>query len=162
LNAPAADERLVRDYLAAHNTLTLATSGTAGVWATAVFYVSEDNFDLCFKSDPRTRHGQDLAGNARVAGTVQDDGQDWSTIQGVQISGTCALVAEADFERVNTLYLRKYSFLENVASGPGDANERILAERLRSTPYYRLRPRRIRFIDNARGFGWKTEISLDR
>lgn len=55
-------------YLESHNVMTLATHGPEGLWAAAVFCVSDD-FKLYFLSAPTTRHGRNLTENPRVAAT---------------------------------------------------------------------------------------------
>lgn len=155
------DRQNIKEYLAAHNTVTLASCSADGPWAAAVFYVSDANLALYFKSDPKTRHMQDILDNPSVAATVQADGQAWQSLRGLQLLSSCARVDDQDTGRVNDLYLEKFPFLDTVADNSSDKDERVLAERVRKTPFYQLRPQWIRLIDNARGFGHKTEIRLE-
>ncbi len=62
----------VLDYLKSHNTMTLATCAGDLPWAATVFFASDD-LRLYFFSAPESRHCQNLAANARVAVTVQED-----------------------------------------------------------------------------------------
>jgi uncharacterized protein YhbP (UPF0306 family) len=152
------DRKLIDDYLACHNTMTLATSSSDGPWAAAVFYAHDKDLVLYFKSDPETRHMQDTRGLPGVAATIHDDGQDWKSIRGLQIVGSCSRIDEHDLSRIDRCYIKKFPFLATVAEHAGDADERVLADRLKNTPFFQLRPDWIRLIDNARGFGYKTEI----
>lgn len=154
------DRQHIKEYLVAHNTVTLASCSTNGPWAAAVFFVSDANLTLYFKSDPKTRHMRDILDDPRVAATVQDDGQAWQSIRGLQLLGTCRGVDADDASRVNDLYLEKFPFLDALTDDSSDKDERILAERVRKTPFYQLCPRWIRLIDNTGGFGHKIEISI--
>ncbi len=154
------DRRLIESYLACHNTMTLATCGSDGPWAAAVFYAHDAGLTLYFKSDPKTRHMQDLAVLPELAATIHNDGQDWKSLRGLQISGSCSEVSGHDFPRADRCYIEKFPFLATVMEHSADAEERILADRLKNTPFFQLRPHWIRLIDNARGFGHKTEIRL--
>jgi uncharacterized protein YhbP (UPF0306 family) len=44
---------------------------------------------------------------------------------------------------------------------PADDDERKVADRFRSGRFYRVTPRWIRFIDNARGFAQREERVMD-
>jgi uncharacterized protein len=154
------DRQLIEDYLARHNTMTLATCSSDGPWAAAVFYAHDTDLVLYFKSDPKTRHIQDTTGFPDVAATIHDDGQDWKSIRGLQIFGSCSRISDYDLSRVDRCYIEKFPFLGKVTEHSVDAQESVLADRLKNTPFFQLRPHWIRFIDNTRGFGYKTEIQL--
>ena len=140
-------------YLAAHHVLTLATTGPEGVWAAAVFYVNE-GFDLFFLSAGHTRHGQNLAQNPVAAATIQEDYHDWPAIRGIQLEGDVTLLAGAEREQALRLYQTKYPFVspDNPAIGPA----------LAKVNWYRLRPRRLYFIDNSLGLGHRDEVRVNR
>lgn len=141
--------------------MTLATCSSNGPWAAAVFYAADERPVLYFKSDPKTRHISDVYENSTAAVTIQDDGQEWQSICGLQMQGTCNHVDERDSDRVSRLFLQKFQAVARATEHPADENERILAERLHKTPFFAFRPRWIRYIDNRRSFGHKTEIVLD-
>ena len=82
-------------YLESHNVMTLATRGEEGLWAAAVFYVTE-GFTFYFLSSPSTRHGRAIAAEPRVAATVQEDYGDWAEIKGVQLEGEAQRIEGAD------------------------------------------------------------------
>jgi uncharacterized protein len=64
--------------------MTLATTGSLGLWAAAVFYANVE-FELFFLSAGHTRHGQNLAESWQAAATIQEDYADWQEIQGIQL-----------------------------------------------------------------------------
>ncbi len=139
------------DYLASHHVMTLATYGADGVWAAAVFYASV-NFDLLFLSAGHTRHAQHMAMNAQVAVTIQEDYSGWAEIKGIQCSGEVQLLVGAARETAVSRYKQKFPFL-NQAPPPIQAA-------LTQVNWYHLRPQRLYFIDNGKGFGHRDEITL--
>lgn len=141
----------VQNYLARHQVMTLATTGTDGVWAAAVFYVHE-GFTFYFLSAAHTRHAQHMVQQQQVAATVQEDYRDWLGIQGVQLSGTAVPVLPAEQERVVALYTAKYPFM--VQPDPQ------IATALRKVKWYALYPDRLYFIDNHKGLGHRDAVPL--
>lgn len=142
-------------YLAAHTTLTLATSGPEGPWAAALFYVN-DGFDLYWLSDPATRHSQHILRSPRVAVAVHEDYRDWRIIQGLQMEGTAILLGPPDHvPHAMDLYVRKYPFLGDWRRPPAE-----LAGALAVARVYRFRPDRVLLIDNTRGFGHRADVPL--
>ena len=138
-------------YLRAHRVATVATNGSDGPWAAAVFYAT-DGFDLYFLSSPSSRHCRNLAGSARAAATVQEDYADWSEIRGVQLEGMVAELAGAEERSARATYSEKFRFVRGAVGA--------IAEALKKVRWYRLTPERLYFIDNSRGFGHRDEIAL--
>ena len=130
-------------YLAAHNVMTLATHGAEGLWAAAVFYVT-DRFDFYFLSAGHTRHAKNIAANQMIAATVQEDYKDWPEIQGIQLSGIVTLLSGEAREKAIALYLEKYPFVAQSAE---------LQPALRRVNWYRLRPNCLYMIDNRLKLG---------
>lgn len=138
-------------YLAAHHVMTVATHGTLGLWAAAVFYAN-DGFRLYFLSAGHTRHAQNIAASPRVAATIQEDYRDWPAIQGVQLEGLVRRLGGDERLTAIDLYRRKHTFLAQP--------EPALAAALAKVNWYELTPDRLYFVDNTRGFGNRDEISL--
>ncbi len=150
----AALPQLIRDYLAAHNVMTLATVGGDGPWASAVFYAMDGNA-LVFLSSPASRHGSNLAFDARCAATIQDDVGDWAHVKGIQMEGRVMRLAGAEAERARERYGEKFPVVNAGAGVPA-----AIADALSRVSWYRLVPRRVCFVDNSRGFGHRDEITL--
>ena len=111
------DDDLRRDvlaYLQQHHTLSLATQGPGGVWASTVFYVHLASY-LYFLSSPDTRHALNLSANPRAAGTIGDDASDWSAVRGIQLDGNVSRVVD-DEERLRALriFQLRYPFVETL------------------------------------------------
>lgn len=142
----------VLDALAACTVLNLACVGEDGApHACAVFYAPAADGSLVFVSSRSTRHGRVLAARPEgvpVAFTIQDDDQTWQTLRGIQGRGTCHRQTGADLEAARATYTARFPFVT--------ADDR-LADVLAAADHWRIRPSRLRLIDNSRGFGHKTE-----
>jgi hypothetical protein len=151
----------IRAFLAAHNSMTLATAGPDGApQAAAVFYAAGDDLDLYFLSSPRSRHSANLAVEPRVAATVHADGQAWQAIQGLQIEGQAFLVdGVRQTAHAARVYAGRFEFLRGLLDGTNGPT--TLAGPVASSRFYVLRPRWIRLIDNTLGFGHREELSLE-
>jgi uncharacterized protein YhbP (UPF0306 family) len=150
-------KRQILDYLQAHNTMTLATCADNVPWAATVFYASE-GLSLYFFSAPDSRHGENLAANAKVAVTVQEDYRDWRQIKGVQLEGKVALV-DSVLEKAKALavYARKYPDVIKLFTDPSSG---AFHRAFLKVKFYRVSPERVFFIDNAQGFGKRQELAL--
>ncbi len=99
--------RDILEYLETHNVMTIAScSGDKDVpWAAAVFYAS-DGLDLYFFSNPRSRHGVNMAANAEVSAAIHEDYSNWREIRGIQLEGRAerlrGLKMQARFWKVYT------------------------------------------------------------
>ncbi|MCL4262646.1 MAG: pyridoxamine 5'-phosphate oxidase family protein [Anaerolineae bacterium] len=138
-------------YLHSHQVMTLATVGVEGAWATAVFYVN-DGFDLYFLSAGHTRHGRNMGQRADIAAAIQEDYRDWGDIKGIQLEGEVVVVMADERATAVALYTEKYPFV-------GQADPATQAA-LVKVNWYRLRPKRLYFIDNSKGLGHRDEVSL--
>ena len=149
----------VLEYLQSHNVMTLSTSGSEGPWAAGLFYAS-DGFDLYFLSDPKTRHCRNVAENPRVAATIHEDYKDWRQIKGIQLEGKCHRVeSKLEQARAMAVYLKKYPFVREMLLKPQTLVQEM-SRRVGSTTWYCVRPSRVLFVDNAKGFGHRDEVEL--
>jgi uncharacterized protein YhbP (UPF0306 family) len=151
---------VVLQYLAEHNTVSLATQGPAGLWATTVFYVNLD-LTLYYLSEPKTRHVQNVLANPSIAATINEDYRDWTQIKGIQMEATSAEVTgKRELARALAAYVKKYPFVAQFLS-PGQllAGMRV-AGRALDVRLYRVTPTRLLYLDNQRGFSNRQEIEL--
>jgi uncharacterized protein YhbP (UPF0306 family) len=141
-------------YLRDHHVLTLATHGGEGLWAAAVFYVS-DGFTLYFLSSPASRHCLNLAQNPRISATIQEDYADWPEIKGVQLEGAAGEISGDEETRARKLYGEKFPVVGKLAQAPA-----AIVKAMAKVRWYKLVPERLYFIDNSAGFGHRDEIGL--
>lgn len=148
-------------YLADHNTVSLATMGSEGLWASTVFYANVD-FTLYFLSEPKTVHIRNVVENPFIAATVNEDYKNWQQIKGIQMSATCGEVTgKRELARALAIYLKKYPFVAQFLS-PGQFLKGVqVAGHALDVRLYRLTPTSLLFLDNERGFSNRQEISLE-
>lgn len=144
----------VQDYLREHHVATLASSGSEGIWAAAVFYVN-DGYTLYFLSSPTSRHCRNLAYEPGVAVTIQEDCADWQDIKGVQIEGVAAEIAGPEEEHARKLYGQKFAVVGKLAQAPA-----AIVKAMAKVRWYKVIPQRFYFIDNSAGFGQRDEVEL--
>jgi len=148
----------VRRMLGEHNTLTVASGSGEAPWAATVFYASDEQLNLYFVSDERTRHGRDMSRNSSVALAINADPDNWDDVRGLQIGGRAYLVSAADRPAVIALYLAKFPSVKALYEKPKNKDEQLIAARLKQTAFWRVKPFYIRLIDNRRGFGFREEL----
>lgn len=141
-------------YLQGHRVVTLATEAQGNLWAAAVFYVS-DGFKLYFLSAPTSRHCLNLAGNPRVAATVQEHYADWMEIKGLQLEGVASQLSGDEELLARKLYGEKFPFVGESAQTPA-----AIVKAMAKVRWYQVVPQRLYFIDNAAGFGQRSEVDL--
>ncbi len=81
-------QKRIFDFLAKHHLMSLATYGSAGVWAASCFYRFDPvDLALIFASAEATTHMRHIASNPKVAGTIAPYASQIYKIQGVQFQG---------------------------------------------------------------------------
>lgn len=140
-------------YLRHHHVMTLATQGTEGPWAAAVFYVN-DSADLYFLSAPTARHARNIETDSRVAATVNEDYSNWQEIQGIQLEGEAVRLNVPDSVRAAALFAKKFAFTVP------DRMDGAIAAAMNKVAWYRLRPSKLYFIDNSRGLGFREQFEV--
>jgi uncharacterized protein len=161
-SAPVTElQALALDYLSQHHTVSVATLGTAGLWATTVFYANV-RFTLYFLSEPKTLHVQNILATPGIAGTINEDYQDWQKIKGIQLAGVCEEVTEAA-EAAGALdaYVGKYPFVANFLGPQRSLEGMQVAGRPLDVRMYAVRPTRLLYLDNQRGFSNREEVPLE-
>ncbi len=150
-------KRQVLDYLASHNTMTLATCDGDAPWAATVFYASDD-LKLYFFSSPESRHCLNLAANSRVAVTIQEDYKDWRLIKGIQLEGNVVLV-DSVLEKAKAIavYARKYPAVIKLFTDPTSG---VYHRAFLKVKFYHVAPDRLFYIDNEQGFGKRQELPI--
>jgi uncharacterized protein YhbP (UPF0306 family) len=141
-------------YLSDHHVATLATYGTEGPWAAAVFYANAGDI-IYFLSAPTSRHCQNLECNPHVAVTIHEDYSDWLEIKGVQIEGIASEISGSEEEKARKLYGQKFPVVGLLAQAPA-----AIVKALAKVRWYKIVPQHLYFIDNSLGLGNRDEIAL--
>jgi len=148
------DERArMLEYLQAHYVMTIATVGEEGPAAAATFYVSR-GLDLYFLSAPYSRHCRNMTSDPRAAVTIHEDCAEWSDIKGVQMTAVGRELKGAELAAAQHLYATKFPDVSN-----SEVDSGAIARALSRVSWYELAAVHVRFIDNSRGFGHRTEWS---
>jgi len=150
----------IRHFIQSHFTLTLATADGDQPWAAALYYVSDADLNLYFISDPETRHVREGLRTGTVAVAIHGAHQPWATIRGIQMQARIEAIAPGDRARVEALYFARFTDVGMLVRSPAGANESRIAEKFGSSVFYRVRPLRLHYIDNTRGFGKPEGIDL--
>ena len=152
----AARAARIAAFLDGHRVMSLATSGPNGPHAANLFY-ARDGFSLLWISGPASEHSLHLRQRARVAATIAADCVDYADIKGLQIHGEAwRIVAPNACNDAQSRLEARFAFLRQIGDGP-----LALREAYGNAEFYRLQPRRIVFIDNARGFGFKETMDFE-
>ena len=151
----AAQAARIAAFLDGHRVMSLATSGPNGPHAANLFY-ARDGFSLLWISGPASEHSLHLQQRARVAATIAADCLDYADIKGLQIHGEAwRIVAPEACSHARSRLEARFAFLRQIGNGPV-----ALRQAYANAEFYCLRPKRIVFIDNTRGFGFKEAIDL--
>lgn len=140
----------VRRLIESETTMVLATAGEDGAAAAApLFYLPGAALALYWLSAERSRHSRNIARRPKAAAAVYRSVARWQEIQGVQMEGAAEAVRDrAERERILVLYRRRFA--------PGPELEPAIGE----STLYVFRPRWLRYLDNAEGFGFQAELEL--
>ncbi len=144
----------IADYLAGHHVMTLATQGTDGPWAAAVFYANAGNH-LVFLSSPTSRHCRNLLQDSRCCATIHENYDDWRQIKGIQLEGQVIEPQGQEQKHAQGLYGQKFPNVSRLADAPP-----ALVSAIARVRWYVLHPKRIYFIDNSQGLGHREQIDL--
>jgi len=155
---PGELRRSILEYLATHNVMTIASCDKNVPWAAAVFYAS-DEFDLYFFSNPKSRHGVNMAANAVVSAAIHEDYSDWRAIRGIQLEGRAERLRSVKLQaRFWEVYLKKFPFVQQFFQA-GRLRD-MLQAKVTGIRLYRIIPQTVYYIDNSRGFGHRELLDL--
>ena len=146
-------------YLDQRTVLNLATSGPAGLWASAVLYVN-DGTTLYFTSVATTRHGENMLATGAVAGTISDECREYSQMKGLQLEGNVAHVDDPrELRRVVAAYLARFPFAAGLWHG--ESNPDVIAGDIGIHGFYRITPTRLLFTDHEHAPGRREELTTE-
>ena len=148
----------VQTFLAVCRTASLATVDRDGTPHNAnvqfVPHGAGAAFDLWWVSSPDSAHSQHLLGQPAAAVTVYAHADEPEQIHGVQMRGVVdAALTPQDpgYAAARERYAARFAFVDTPPFDAAFARQGL----------YRFRTRWIRWIDNRRGFGWKSERTLN-
>jgi uncharacterized protein YhbP (UPF0306 family) len=129
----------VLDYLGEQMKLTLATASATGVPHAAAFMFVNTGSLLYFWTRPETTTAKQIAQNPVVSFTVDDYVEDWAKMKGVQGTGECRVVLNAqEIIDVVRAFAEKYPSVQSNG-------------RTSNISFFRVTPTQLQFIDNTEG-----------
>jgi uncharacterized protein YhbP (UPF0306 family) len=150
-------ERVIA-YLDQRTVLNLATTGPAGLWASAVLYVNEGT-TMYFTSVATTRHGENMLATGAVAGTISDECREFSQMKGLQLEGIVEDIDDpVELRRIIAAYLARFPFAAGLWHGESDPD--VIAADIGIHGFYRITPTRLLFTDNEHAPGHREELGL--
>ena len=140
-----------KSFLSGCISMALATASPSGSPRVAdVYFVSDDDLNLYFYSDPASRHTRNIQRDPRVAATMRLESMNWHDIRGVQVEGIAGLMDDpSDRDRAWRLMCDKFPFYES------------FTDVVLHLGMYRITPHWIRWIDNSVSFGHKEDFDLE-
>ena len=153
-------EDRIKSYLEGHNVMSLSTVCNGQPHAAAVFYTNK-SFDIYFVSSPSSHHGENIARNARVSATINEDYESWRDIKGLQLQGKVRQLGPvADYEEIAAAFIAKFpdvsGFFKEPREQPGHVKNKVA-----KVQFYVFQPLSIFYIDNSLGFGHRELLVLD-
>jgi uncharacterized protein YhbP (UPF0306 family) len=149
MKLPQKQLEMVAALLSQETTFSLATTGEGGEACVApLYYIADKELALYWLSSESSLHSLNLKRTPRAAAAVYHGAEDWKEIRGVQMRGAVSKVSEP--ERRAAL-LKTYC--ERFKIG------RIFRLAISRSALYAFQPETLRYIDNARGFGFKFELT---
>jgi general stress protein 26 len=140
--------RKIRDYLATHLYLNLATVSPDGTPLAHTVGYAPDGATVYFVTDKNSRKARNIARNPNVAYTVDEDYGDLFSIQGVQMKGRAERITDArTIEKILAMLLHKYPQMKDMPENP-------------EYVFYKIIPLEGVFIDNTQGFGHRDTITF--
>jgi len=139
----------VYEFLQSESTLVVSTKDADGrVHSAPLFYSIAENLDLVWISSAKSRHSVSIGIEPDVAIAVFRSTFEWRKIVGVQMHGTCSIIAGAERKPILEAYCLRFQL--------GSVSSFAIARSL----VYRFHPHWVRFIDNQKRFGYKLELDL--
>ncbi len=135
-------------YLESHAHLRLATVTEDGSpIAHTVAYVS-DGATVYFVTDRRSRKYANIQKEARVAYSIDENYEDWSKIQGIQMEGHASILeGPEEIGPVMALFMKKFP---EMASLPPDFEMGVI----------KIEPKEAYFLNNLISFGHRDKITF--
>ena len=138
----------IASYLERHRYLTIATADAAGAPKAATVSYASDGAVIYFSTGVTTAKYKNIVANPRVAIAVDEDYDDWGTIQGVQLEGTATVLEEEkDVKAAMGLLTCKFP---QIAHMPASINMKII----------KIEPDMAYFLDNREGFGHRDKAEF--
>lgn len=142
--------RSIQSLLSRQTTLTLATADeSAQPRSTPLFFITDGEMRLYWFSSRNSLHSRNCARDPRASIAVFRPARTWRQIQGVQMDGLVAVVADRTRRSsIAHAYCGRFALGDEFAST------------IRRSALYCFTPAWLRYLDNSHSFGYKFELRL--
>ncbi|MGE5300246.1 MAG: pyridoxamine 5'-phosphate oxidase family protein [Acidobacteriota bacterium] len=138
----------ISDYLKRHRKMTLATVTLDGRPLAHTVEYASDGATVYFGTLRTTRKAQNIIKNSRVSYAVDEDYDDWTKIQGIQIEGRAELLTELkDIKQASDLIIGKFPAVADFPPNP-------------DMIFVRIEPIAGFFLDYNKGFAHRDEVKF--
>lgn len=136
------------DYLASHRYMRFATVTDEGKPQVRTVAYASDGATVYFATDRRTRKVQAILRNPNVAYSVDEDYDDVSKIQGIQMEAKASLLSDkADIDKAASLLMKVFP---NMPELPSDLE----------VVFVRVEPAEAFFLDYTKGFTHTDKVTF--
>jgi len=146
---------LVRAILEESGTMVLSTCHNNTPWASTLFFVSDNNFNIYFISRTTRRHSYEIEHNPNVAVAIAPPHKDFGSARGLQIEGRAKILELSQTDISYRLLQKKFPNLV--------ANLKMeqLKDSKSSHKIYKITPKRFQLIHEERfGIGEVIEVRI--
>lgn len=142
--------RQIQSLLRRQTTLVLATAdGHARPRSTPLFFLAGPDLRLYWFSSRASLHSRNCGRDPRASVAIFRPARAWRQIRGVQMDGLVSVVSDGAVRRRLTQdYCARFELGDQFAAS------------IRRSALYCFAPAWLRYVDNARGFGFKFERAL--
>jgi uncharacterized protein YhbP (UPF0306 family) len=125
--------------------LALSTFAHGTLWTSTVFYSYDEDLNIYFVSDPRTRHCKMIENNPEVSLAIYDTNAIWGTnIQGVQLEGHVKKLSVVQTIAHGSSYLQRFPVAKTIFRSP----EMLASDRM-AARLYQIKPKIIQLYDEV-------------
>ncbi|MGG4663181.1 YhbP family protein [Providencia vermicola] len=129
----------IQRYIARQHVFSLFTHHHNDIWPASCYYAFDaKTMSLILMTDPNSKHGQLIAANPQVAGTISAQTKAVNAIQGIQFIGEIEKLEGEVEQQARNIYCRRFPV--------------ALSAKL---PVWQLHLARVKMVDNKLGFGTK-------
>lgn len=133
----------------------IATVDTKSVWSNPVYFAWDDEFNLYFISQMRSRHMQNLSKNPKIAVSIYKTEQKGNVV-GIQLEGTAKILSEDDDKKeIQHAYDTYYGRAGRGPDVEGYINKPIWL-------YVKITPEQIFYFDTRFFEEEKQEVPMDK
>ncbi|OGY23090.1 MAG: hypothetical protein A2Y57_01420 [Candidatus Woykebacteria bacterium RBG_13_40_7b] len=136
---------LILDYLSQNKRMSLATCNDNIPWASTVMYAYDNNLNIYFLSEIKTRKVQNILSNPKVAATINEITGGIGKVTGIQLEGECKMVERKGALKAYGIFLKRYFWARDYIPSVKQMFSKAIKNRL-----FKITPKKIYYLDDER------------